>query len=145
MPYSTTLELETYASERGYTIVGDVSVLLVRANDWIEAQSYKGYRTDDTQTTSFPRTGIVVDGIEVDSSTVPAQVKKAEMQMAIELDKGNDPYAATERTAIREKVGTLEVEYSDTPYAIQNTIIRSVKPLLKGFLKSSGGITIVAG
>ena len=120
------------------TLTGDLSVLLYRANDWIEAQSYYGTKTDSTQTTQFPRDGIYIDGELVDSTTVPSAIKKAEMQMAIEIDKGNDPYQAITRQAIRQKVDKLEVEYSDKASAINTTIIRSVRPLLKGFVQTDG-------
>ena len=145
MAYSNTTELTDYATARGYTLVKDLSVLLTLAHDWIEAQTYKGAKTDPEQTTQFPRTGVTIQGVAIPDDVVPEAIKRAEMQMAIEIDRGNDPYAPITKSAIREKVDTLEVEYSDQPSAIQSTIIRSVTPLLKDYLLSSGGLNIVRG
>lgn len=146
MPYSTEAELIDYATARGHTLVKDASVLLTLSNDWIEAQAYKGYKTDPTQMTQWPRKEVTAYGVLVDELTVPQGIKNGEMAMAIEIDKGNDPYQPVERAAVRERVeGAVEVNYSDRGSAPQTVQIRSVTPLIREYLKSGGGLSVVAG
>ena len=71
MPYSTAIELQDYATARGYTLVKDADVLLTLANDWIETLSFKGEKTDPAQLAMWPRKGVCVFGYDIDDSTVP--------------------------------------------------------------------------
>jgi hypothetical protein len=143
MAYSTPSELVAYATARGITLTGDSGVLLTRANDWVEAQTYKGEKTDPTQPNQWPRKDVIIFGYEIADDTVPDAIKRAEMQMAIEIDQGNDPYAPIKRQAIKEKVDVLEVDYSGEPNARETTTIRSVYPIIKEYLLSQGGLAIV--
>jgi hypothetical protein len=143
MPYSTDTELTAYATARGYTLVGDPDVLLIRANDWLETLTFRGVKTDPQQEAQFPRRNLVVQGRDIPDDEIPLAVKRAEMQMAMEIDQGRDPFAPTPRTVIKEKVDTLEVEYSDTGNDVPS--INSVMPLLKGYVLATGGVTLVRG
>jgi hypothetical protein len=143
MPYALSAELTAYATSRGYVLVKDPDVLLTLANDWLETLSFKGYPVGAT---AFPRSELIVNSVLVPDDVIPDAIKKAEMQMAIEIDKGNDPFQAVTRDnlVIREKVDVIEVQYSDRSSAPQTTIIRSVMPLLKNYLVSAGGLEVVA-
>ena len=137
MSYSTDIELTAYATARGYTITGDLNVLLTKANDWIETQPYKGYPTGDT---AFPRDGVYISNVLVPFDSIPETIKKAEMQMAIEIDKGNDPSATLGRSTKREKVGDLEVEYMDS--ALDRATFVGVTALIKPYLS---GVAVTYG
>lgn len=133
MSYTTDLELASYATARGYTLVGTASVLLTKAHDWIESHSFAGTKTVPSQTDEFPRTGIVAFDAIVDPVTVPTQIKAAEMRMAIEIDKGNDPFAAVGRAVKRERVeGAVEVEYQS--HADDTVRIKGIDHLIRPYL-----------
>lgn len=134
MAYATATELTAYATARGYTLIGDLDVLLTKANDWIEAQNYQGYAVGDT---AFPRDFVYVNGALIPSDTVPQAIKNAEMAMAIELDKGNDPAATSGRSTKREKIGDLEVEYMDN--AVAQSTFNPPMALIKPYLTSGTG------
>lgn len=68
---------------------------LIRATDRLEQERYAGERTDDDQALSFPRTGVVVDGVEIDDDVIPVQIKRAEMNYALILSGEDDPFADT--------------------------------------------------
>lgn len=140
MSYATEAELTAYATERGITLTGDLSALLTKAHDYIESKDYKGYKSVSTQETKFPRTGIYVDGVLIDSATIPNDIKKAEMRTAIEIDQGNDPLATYDRETKREKLGEMEVEYMDR--ASRGATFPAVDALLKPYLSygSSGAL-----
>jgi hypothetical protein len=134
MAYATTIELTAYAASRGYTLTSDLDVSLTKANDWIETQNYKGVPVGET---AFPRDGIYVNNVLVPYDTVPQAIKNAEMAMAIEIDKGNEPLATLGRATKREKVGDLEVEYSDS--AIDRANFVGVLALIKPYLNGGTG------
>jgi len=68
---------------------------LIRATDRLEQETYQGERTDDDQALSMPRTGMIVDGIEIDDDVIPVQSKRAEMQYALILSGQDDPFLDT--------------------------------------------------
>lgn len=117
--YVTAAEARTYASARGVTLDADDAVvepLLVQAMDYLEAQSYKGYRTfPDVQALSWPRTCVVIDRVRLPVSgpgSIPRQLKAAQMQLAIEASAGVDLMPTTDgRVVKREKVDVIETEF----------------------------------
>jgi hypothetical protein len=134
MAYATTVELTAYATARGYTLMGDLDVLLTKANDWIETQNYKGVAIGET---AWPRDGVYVGGVWIPDDSVPTAIKNAEMAMAIEIDKGNEPLSTLGRATKREKVGELEVEYMDS--ASNSSTFSAPMALIKPYLTSSTG------
>lgn len=88
MTYGTVSGARDYATARGLSLPvddADVSELLQRANDLLEAKRYQGMKTDLDQALQWPRTGVWLDGKTLDSDTVPQQVINAEYQFAVEL------------------------------------------------------------
>lgn len=102
-----------YATDRGITLTGDADQLGLRAMDYLETQTWKGTKTDANQPLEWPRSGVYVQGVLIDSSTVPSDIEKAQAQLSIEIDQGNDPNAVLGRSTKREKLDALEVEYMD--------------------------------
>lgn len=100
--YVDEAELTAYATARGLTLEGDATVALIRAMDYLSVQSWAGYRTVSTQPLDFPRNG---------DTTVPAQIKTAQMQLALIYDGGADPLAPIGPAVKREKVDAIETEY----------------------------------
>lgn len=141
MPYSTEQELIDYATNRGIVLTGNPATLLVNANDYIETQNYKGLKAVTTQATTWPRDGVVIDGLLISALDIPAGIKKAELQVAIYLDQGFDPYAVVEQAVKREKVDVLEVEYQDNSNSV--IVLRKVNALLSPYLASAGGFNSV--
>jgi len=62
---------------------GDKSASLIQATKAIEAMSFTGSRSESTQKLSFPRSGVYVDNILIDSTKVPQDVKDAVCEYAI--------------------------------------------------------------
>lgn len=141
MAYATESELTTYASDRGITLSGTLSQLLTLAHDYIESKNYQGQRVSDTQSDKWPRTHVFVDGIVIDSETVPQGIKNAEMQAAVEIDQGNDPLGNVDRAVKSEKVDVIEVEYMDN--ASETVQLKKVNALLRPYLRSGGGFSVV--
>ncbi len=68
--YASEEQLQAWAGARGYTLTGDLSVLLVRAFDYIEAREprFVGYRTYGA--TSWPRTCVTLYGVPVAADAI---------------------------------------------------------------------------
>lgn len=114
---------EAYATARGVTLVGTESKL-VQAMDYLEAQRarYQGSKTwpvavvdppHDAQALQFPRVGVVIDcDYEVPDNFIPSELKRAQMQYAIELQNGFNPFAGTDGMVVKKKkVDVLEKEF----------------------------------
>lgn len=144
--YVTASELTSYVTARGYVIkTGDEEVLLVRAMDYIESLTFKGTRTSTAQALTWPRTGVYVDNVLLDSATVPERVKKAQMAAAVAVGDGADPLAKLEPAVKREKADVVEVEYQDgaAPAAISRAVRAVLRPLLAA--GTGGGASFAVG
>lgn len=112
--YVDELELERYAHNRGVTVSGSNTALLIRAMDWLELQPFVGKKTDEAQDLEWPRADVKVNGMEVSTTAVPARIKRAQMAAALIYDAGGDPLAALNPRVTQESVdGAVSVSYSD--------------------------------
>ena len=112
--YVSEAELANYAADRGITLTGVSSVLIIQAMDYLESKNFNGTKFSITQALQWPRYGVQLDGYFVDSDEIPKLLKEAEMELAIAIDGGVNPLANQGRETIKEKVGDLEVEYSSS-------------------------------
>jgi len=99
--------VDAYFLKRGNTewdSITNKESRIVLAMDFIENNyTYIGTKLVSTQSLSFPR---LINGETVD----PASLKSAVCELALKANSG-DLLQDTGKTTIREKVGTLEVEY----------------------------------
>lgn len=111
--YATEAQLTDYAADRGITLTGTPSVLLLRAMDYAESLSYPGRKTSGTQPLQWPRMGTRIDGYAVPDDLIPGALITAQIVTAIAIDQGRDPMAAIEPAVKSERVDVLEVTYQD--------------------------------
>ncbi len=135
--YIDEAELQAYAAARGVTLNGDPSVQLIKAMDYLESQSFKGTKTDTAQPLQWPRTGVYIDGVLIDSDTVPQEVKDAQAVIAVSIDQGYDPMATYGPAVKREKVDVIEIEYKDS--ASTTDYSPAITRALDKLIVSSGG------
>lgn len=154
--YVTTEELSVYATARGITLTGDLSVLLTKSLDYIETRSYNGTKTDPLQTLQFPR--VLCDNLYVsnyyalnsypqrystystcgyDNESVPNEIKTAQMIGAILIGQGYDLQPTIGQSVKREKVADIEVEYQDGSVSGANQFV-ALNDILRPFLSNSG-------
>lgn len=132
--YNTEAELTTYAAARGITLNLATSITLTRALDYIESRSYKGDKTDLDQTLQFPRDG---------DTTVPDDIKTAQLVAALVYDSGGDPMGAIgPRVLSNTVVGAVAQTYSDK--GNQTTLYPHLSALLRPYLLSSGTQFVVS-
>ena len=98
---------DAYFLKRGITQWASLTnreQLIIRAMDYIENNyTYQGTKLVSTQSLQFPR---LING----ETAYPTSLKSAVCELALKANNG-DLLQDTGKTTIREKVGTLEVEY----------------------------------
>lgn len=111
--YATETQLTDYAADRGITLTGSPSVLLLRAMDYAESLDYIGRKTSKTQPLQWPRTGARIDGYTVPDDLIPRALITAQIVTAIAIDQGRDPMAPIDPGIKEETVDVLTVVYQD--------------------------------
>lgn len=113
---------------------------IVRATAYME-QAYrlrwKGTRVYRVQALSWPRYGAVVDGYDLESTTVPTDIANACADLALKAAAG-DLAPDLERGLIRKKIGPIEKEWDrNSPQA---TRYRNADMALAPYLKGSSSM-----
>jgi len=126
---------DSYFLKRGITQWASLTnreQLIIRAMDYIENNyTYLGTKLVSTQSLSFPR---LING----ETVYPIAIKNALCELALKANSG-DLLQDTGKTTIREKVGTLEVEYD--PNQDDLTSYNYVNKLLAPYLVSTSSFS----
>lgn len=117
--YVTVAEARQYAQARGVTLPAAeeaVEAMLVQAMDYLEAQRwrYQGSKTyPGVQALQWPRSGVILDcHYRLASNVIPVELKKAQMQAALEVAAGLVLMPSSDgRIVKREKVDVIETEF----------------------------------
>ena len=114
--YATDDEFKAYANIECSAVPATQparEALLILAMKYIESKenSLKGCRVSVDQELSYPRYGLCVNNFNVPSNTIHKNVKKAQMELALQAN-GSDLFINSQNQNVqREKLDTLEVEY----------------------------------
>lgn len=141
--YVSESELTTYCTNRGVTLTGTASQLLLLAMDYIESLAFIGVKRTKDQPLVWPRYRVYVDGYYLNEDEIPVQLKNGVMECAIAIDQGNSPLIDLPRATKREKVGDLEVEYMDKSSSVITN--RKVNSALKKLLANGGTLAVGKG
>ena len=124
--------LSAYATKRGLDITGITEANIIKAMDYFESSyQFKGTKLVETQALAFPR---LINGVV----EYPTRVKNAVCELTIK-SKSAELLADTERATTSEKVGDIEVEYSEysRDEVSYNFVINLIMPWLSGSSFSS--------
>ena len=127
--------VDAYFLKRGLTQWASLTnreQLIIRAMDYIENNyTYQGAKLVSTQALQFPR---LING----ETVYPIALKNAVCELALKSNE-EDLLADTDKTTIREKVGTLEVEYDPNQDNIKS--YNYVNKLLAPYLVSTSSFS----
>lgn len=138
--------LVAYAADRGITLTGTDSVTIIKAMDYLEnlPQPFQGYKNEEIQPLQWPRTGVWIDGYDVDTDIIPSLLQQALCELCIGIDQGENPLQIVGRSIKKESVGGISFEYADgtrdTPYI--KSAMYKLRKLIS--VRSSGGNIVVA-
>lgn len=133
--YVSQADLSAYAAARGVTLVSGTETLLIQAMDYIESLNFIGVKWTRDQPLLWPRVDVFLNDYWQDVDDLPQQLLNGQMAVALAIDAGNGPLADVPRATKREKVGEIEVEYSDA--AASSVIVKTINAQL-GKLLASG-------
>lgn len=149
--YASVSAADGYVADRGITGWAALTETikqqsLVKATDYLEATyraAWKGNRVSETQSLSWPRYNVIVDGFNFPSNVVPTQVVNACIEMAIRASVGDTLLADQGQRVRREKIDVIEVEYQDYSDPTQRypLVNRMVMPYL--ISASESGFAVV--
>jgi hypothetical protein len=139
--YVTLAETRSYASLRGITLSSDDAVLrsqLIKAMDYLESlrDKYQGSKVVSDQELQFPRDDVYIDNVLQDSESIPKLLKKAQMQLVIEIVAGAVLMPTRKDPIVKsEAVGPIKTEYFEGSSI--NPAMTMVEALLKPLFKTS--------
>ena len=114
--YVTDGEFQTYAFERGLTIAAatlDRTALLLMATDWLSGMNYQGLYVDaDNQYLPFPRSNVYAYGRIIDSTSIPRELKYAQMEAAIAAFTTDLLINQSSGNITKVKLDVMETEYA---------------------------------
>lgn len=140
--YVSVSEFNTFSQDRGVSYTGNVESLLIKSMDYVESLSFKGYRLSYDQNLSFPRSGVVIDGFELESSTIPRELKNMQMATAMAIAKKADPLAIHVDGIKSESVhNAYSVEY--TGYGSGMKVSPAILALGRKLLVGGGALGVV--
>jgi len=146
--YASVSDADGYVADRGIsgwsTLTTPVKQqALIKATDYLEAtyrDAWKGNRITATQTLSWPRTNVIIDGFLIPANAIPLAVLYACIEMAIRASTGETLIADQGQRVKREKIDVIEIEYQDYSDPSQRYIF--VNRMLSPYILSSvdGGL-----
>lgn len=145
--FTTDAEFTAYAAARGFDLPAteaERDQLQILAVDYIfsvESQ-LQGKRTSDEQELSFPRLGMYARDKNTPSNFIPKDIKKAQMELAIQANNNDLLVNASVQNVASEKVDVIETSYfNGGSWASVQT--GRADAYLDPYLKSGGGVRLV--
>ena len=118
--YITVAEYETWVDARfgtNHTGHGDDALVeryILRAMDYFERQAFRGVKANEDQPLQWPRYNVAIDGYYKDATEIPDEVKTALYELTRAEETSDGLLNEIKRKTKREKIGDIEVEYSDS-------------------------------
>ena len=108
---------------------------ILRATDYFETLSFKGSKVQSDQPLQWPRSGVVIDGFKVSSTSIPKEVKTSIFELAYAEEQQRGQLDPLERGIKSEKIDVIEVTYADNASSrcINVAVSATLKKLLDGF------------
>lgn len=148
--FATLDEFVNYSANYGVTISDDDvtnEALLRRAYLQMDGMAWKGCPASGEQTGAWPRYGVVRNGYEVGSGSVPDQIVMGQMALAAEIYADDlDPPENRAGAIKSETVGPLSTTYDVAPnYKSRPASGRRSFAHFAGFLNGPGMIRLSRG
>ena len=114
--FATDAELKAYANIRGFAIPATQparEALLVQAMDYLASKEsmLSGSRVNVDQELPYPRIGACAKGFDILKTAIPNDLKKAQMELAIQANTSELLVNNSNKNIQKEKVDTLERTY----------------------------------
>lgn len=149
--FATVAECRAYADSRGITLPVDdvdVEILLIKATDYLNSleSRFQGVRYFYSvgQPLCFPRESIYEFDRYI-GGEIPAALKNAQCQLAIDVESNELQAAGTGREVIEKKTGPLNTKWAQSGNTSPQYHPTAALDLLKPLFKPTNGINLLAG
>ena len=144
--YVTTDDLRDYADLRGLSYPSDdvdIEILLIKATDYLESfrDRYKGDKSASTNALQWPRTDVYIDGYLLSKTTIPEELKNAQIQIALDaqsVEISPNELVSDKGDRKKEKVDVIEVEYFERSNSRTQPKFTKAMYFLSPLLKQNG-------
>lgn len=142
--YISVTDAKAYAAARGLTLPSTdaaVEILLIKAMDYIESfrAEFKGTKTAKENPCQWPRSGVTIDGFDIDEDEIPDLLPKAQAQIAVHAYTQDLMPIGDGREVIKERIeGAIEIEYAQTGDTAPQPWFPVVQALLDPLLDDAG-------
>jgi hypothetical protein len=143
--YATVAELDAFAAARGFSSLpatdADKEVLLRLAFDYVEAHrgQFLGTKANlGNEFAQWPREDVCLDGEDLAATEIPRELKRAQMQLAVDANDETLSPTGTGQAVIREKLDVLETEYAEGGSIAPQPIFAAANKFLAPLLKTGG-------
>ncbi len=143
--YIAEVMLTDWATARGLSLGTALTPenLIHQSMDYLEGLDYQGSKTSESQSLSWPRSGVTVNGVSIADNLIPVQLITSQLQLCYQISQGNNPLETTGQAVKKEKVDSIEVEYQDGTSS--STELVAVNASLNLLLANvSGGASYIA-
>ena len=147
--YVTLAEWADWAAGMGYTLTGTdtarETILRRAARALDDRYSFSGHRFQENQALAWPRAEVGhVHGWEVRSDAIPAEIRRAQMEMALAIMRGVDPFPVTVGTVVSESSSVGPLSRSVTYVGGKGRpAIAPVDRIVRPYLSAGGGVSEV--
>ena len=136
--YVTVVNYDAYLNAR-YTDRADISdaqaeAYIFRAMDYFESLIFIGLKATEDQALQWPRDGIIIDGYGKDNNEIPNEVLIAIYELAYGFEQGYGISDPVLKSATKEKVGEIEVEYKSS--SADRTLLPAAAQALRKLVKN---------
>jgi hypothetical protein len=140
--YASVQNLKDYASLRRLTLpekTEEMEALLIKAVDYIESfrDKFRGHKKNDDQALQWPREHVYIDNDYFDSGAIPVELIQAQCQLAFDAIGGDLQATGSGQQIIRQKVGPIETEYSDSGSSTVQRRFNKAEAFLKPLLRAT--------
>lgn len=147
--YITVGEARLYAISRGVTLPAEddaIAVMLIQANDYLEAQSckYQGSRTYADQSLAWPRDCVFINGALLLNTVIPKNLKSAQSVLVMAVNDGLvlQPNTGAGDYVTEETVGPITTKYADPTKVGIDTVFNGADALLAPLYGECGAVKV---
>lgn len=142
--YVSLTDVQAYATLYGLDATGLSEAAVLRAMQYMEGEyrgRWTGCKQSDVQALSWPRSfGVYNDGYAVPSSFIPHAVKDATCALSVRAITNTTlaPDVSRQNYVTAEKIGPIEVKYSDRSGLPTSTVFSDIEVILNNLLAPMG-------
>lgn len=142
--YVTVAELQSFCTKRGLSLPeedADIEKLIIKAMDYIESLEcdFQGWRVSSSQSLSFPRESVCINGYENAATNIPKNLKSALCRLAHDVQSVDLQPTGDGKEIKVSGIGPLRKEFFRKGTGVSEPVLTAFNALIKPLFKSTAG------